>query len=117
MRALASVLLEQQGKSIARSVTGLVAAVEQALVLLWRHLSFFISTESTEQQAGRGSLSMPSQQERDTLRSDASIELPPLLTLLAGLKLSQEDFSTASTHMSFIQMLVRRVKDLVLRDM
>ncbi|KAJ2063225.1 hypothetical protein GGI17_001836 [Coemansia sp. S146] len=117
MRALASVLLEQQGKSIARSVTGLVGAVEQALVLLWRHLSFFISTESTEQQAGRGSLSMPSQQERDTLRSDASIELPPLLTLLAGLKLSQEDFSTASTHMSFIQMLIRRVKDLVLRDM
>ncbi|KAJ2683006.1 hypothetical protein IWW39_005733, partial [Coemansia spiralis] len=116
MRALASVLLEQQGSAIARSVSGMVAAVEQALVLLWRHLSFFINTESNELQAGRGSLAMPSQQERDMLRADAYIELPPLLTLLADLKLTQDEFATAPTHMSFIQMLVRRIKDLVSRD-
>ncbi|KAJ2493830.1 hypothetical protein IWW37_000216 [Coemansia sp. RSA 2050] len=116
MRALASVLLEQQGHTIARSVSSMVAAVEQALVLLWRHLSFFINTESNELQAGRGSLAMPSQQERDMLRADAYIELPPLLTLLADLKLTQDEFAAAPTHMSFIQMLVRRIKDLVSRD-
>ncbi|KAJ2839820.1 hypothetical protein FBU31_000624 [Coemansia sp. 'formosensis'] len=112
MRALAAVLLEQQGQAIAKGVTALVAAVEQALVLLWRHLAFFINVEA--ELPARAS--MPSQQERATLRDDAAITLPPLLTLLADLKLLQDEFASAATHMSFIQMLVRRIKDLVLRD-
>ncbi|KAJ2807698.1 hypothetical protein H4R20_001179, partial [Coemansia guatemalensis] len=125
MRALAEVLLAQQGRRIASSVAILVVTVEQALVLLWRHLSFFVASETAEDSYhgvsnGKNtrlpaSLALPSSQERESLRSDASIALPPLLTLLSEIKLTDE-FSNAATHTSFIQMLVRRIKDLVLRD-
>ncbi|KAJ1796882.1 hypothetical protein LPJ59_003480, partial [Coemansia sp. RSA 2399] len=54
MRALASVLLAQQGQRIGRSITMLVAAVEQALVLLWRHLSYFINTNADNGDLGNG---------------------------------------------------------------
>ncbi|KAJ2077853.1 hypothetical protein H4R24_004871 [Coemansia sp. RSA 988] len=125
MRALAEVLLAQQGRRIASSVAILVITVEQALVLLWRHLSFFVASDVVEDSyhgVGGGkntrlpaSLALPSSQERESLRSDASIALPPLFTLLSEIKLTDE-FANAGTHISFIQMLVRRIKDLVLRD-
>ncbi|KAJ2617293.1 hypothetical protein H4S08_000394 [Coemansia sp. RSA 1365] len=125
MRALAEVLLAQQGRRITSSVAILVVTVEQALVLLWRHLSFFVASETVEDSYLSGSSSkntrlpasfaLPSLQERESLRSDASIALPPLLTLLSEIKLTDE-FASAATHTSFIQMLVRRIKDLVLRD-
>ncbi|KAJ2747947.1 hypothetical protein GGI20_000034 [Coemansia sp. BCRC 34301] len=116
MRELAAKLLTREAQAISASVTALVEAVEQALVLLWRHLSFYINTPSSNDAA----VMMLSHQEREVLRSDASIALPPLLALLADLKLEQDEStnsSSASTHMSFIQMLVRRIKDLVLRDL
>ncbi|KAJ2554586.1 hypothetical protein IWW35_001200 [Coemansia sp. RSA 1878] len=119
MRALASVLLTQQGRRIGRSTSMLVSTVEQALVLLWRHLSFFISVDTAEDSYGgraTGSMALPSAMERDTLRTDASISLPPLLVSLSELKLTNDEFENAATHSSFIQMLVRRIKDLVLRD-
>ncbi|KAJ1666896.1 hypothetical protein EV178_001810 [Coemansia sp. RSA 1646] len=134
MRALASVLLAQQGQRIGRSITMLVAAVEQALVLLWRHLSYFITANADNSDSsnvyGLGSaygssstmnrlpstMSLPSPQERDMLKSDASITLPPIFATLSEIKLTTDEFANASTHTSFIQMLVRRIKDLVLRD-
>ncbi|KAI9502794.1 hypothetical protein BX070DRAFT_152739 [Coemansia spiralis] len=133
MRALSSVLLAQQSQRIGRSVTMIVAAVEQALVLLWRHLSFFLAA-NVDASASSGdlygptsfggmsgnrlpsALAMPSAQERDVLKSDASITLPPIFTNLSEMKLTVDDFASASTHTSFILMLVRRIKDLVLRD-
>ncbi|KAJ2501865.1 hypothetical protein IWW47_003066, partial [Coemansia sp. RSA 2052] len=130
MRELAAVLLTREAQTIAVSIVALVEAVEQALVLLWRHLSFFIggstsssspdlslsSSSSRNATTGQSMLQL-SQQEREILRSDASIALPPLLAQLSDLKLEQDVFATsANTHMSFIQMLVRRTKDLVLRD-
>ncbi|KAJ2321133.1 hypothetical protein GGI00_006111, partial [Coemansia sp. RSA 2681] len=129
MRELAAVLLTREAQTIAVSIVALVEAVEQALVLLWRHLSFFIggstsssspdlssSLSSRNATTGQSMLHL-SQQEREILRSDASIALPPLLAQLSDLKLEQDVFATsANTHMSFIQMLVRRTKDLVLRD-
>ncbi|KAI8324669.1 hypothetical protein GQ54DRAFT_309032 [Martensiomyces pterosporus] len=131
MRALASVLLAQHGQRISRSVTMLAAAVEQALVLLWRHLAYFTSSTNVQSAASDSglygsagapasrlptSMAMPSAQEQEVLKSDASIALPPLLASLSELKLTAEEFASASTHTSFIQMLVRRIKDLVLRD-
>ncbi|KAJ2312061.1 hypothetical protein IWW54_002304, partial [Coemansia sp. RSA 2705] len=119
MRALATVLLTQQAARIARAVSLRVNAVEQALVLLWRHLSFFATVELPDDAyatRARGAMALPSAHERDTLRTDASITLPPLLSTLADLKLTSDDFANAATHTSFIQMLVRRIKDLVLRD-
>ncbi|KAJ2000610.1 hypothetical protein GGI04_004083 [Coemansia thaxteri] len=122
MRALAASVLTAQAQDIARSVAMLLAAVEQALVLLWRHLAFFISPVSPDQEAAVAASArlmatvMPSAQERDSLRTDASIALPPLLSLLADLGLTADELPTAATHSSFIQMLVRRIKDLVLRD-
>ncbi|KAJ1966058.1 hypothetical protein GGI12_000323 [Dipsacomyces acuminosporus] len=131
MRALASALLAQQGQRISRSVTMLASAVEQALVLLWRHLAYFTSSANINGAVSGGdlyasngastsklptSMAMPSAQEQEVLKSDASIALPPLLTSLSELKLTADEFATASTHNSFVQMLVRRIKDLVLRD-
>ncbi|KAJ2355950.1 hypothetical protein GGF43_002377 [Coemansia sp. RSA 2618] len=119
MRALASVLLSQQGRRIGSSISMLVSTVEQALVLLWRHLSFFVTVDTADDSYGSrtaGSMALPSAVERDTLRTDASISLPPLLASLSELKLTGDDFVNAATHSSFIQMLVRRIKDLVLRD-
>ncbi|KAJ2559020.1 hypothetical protein EV175_000527 [Coemansia sp. RSA 1933] len=137
MRALASVLLAQQAQRIGRSITMLVAAVEQALVLLWRHLSYFITVSADGGDSGSGfgfgaggaygtassasnrlssAMALPSVQERDMLKSDASITLPPIFATLSEMKLTTDEFANASTHTSFIQMLVRRIKDLVLRD-
>ncbi|KAJ2852572.1 hypothetical protein IWW36_000201 [Coemansia brasiliensis] len=125
MRSLAAVLLTQQARHIARCSSAQVAAMEQALVLLWRHLSFFITSDIVDDAsyAGSrvsgnvgGSMAMPSLAERDTLRTDASISLPPLLSSLSDLKLTTDELPNYSTHTSFIQMLVRRIKDLVLRD-
>ncbi|KAJ2889795.1 hypothetical protein GGI21_006428 [Coemansia aciculifera] len=105
MRVAAARVLEKQAALI--GVAELLEALEQALVLLWRHLSLFIG--------GGGSVLLLEEQEREMLRSDASIALPPILALLSELKV--DEFGKASaTHVSFIQMLVRRIKDLVLRD-
>ncbi|KAI7829197.1 hypothetical protein BX661DRAFT_197974 [Kickxella alabastrina] len=128
MRALGSVLLTQQAQRIGKSTAMLVSAVEQALVLFWRHLSFFMGGgaaavsnggECVYGSVGRAQSSIvvvPTLQERELLRSDVSITLPPLLTLLSELKLSNDEVANAATHMSFVQMLVRRIKDLVLRE-
>ncbi|KAJ2372153.1 hypothetical protein GGI05_007684, partial [Coemansia sp. RSA 2603] len=126
MRALASVLLTQQAQRISRNTTMLVSAIEQALVLLWRHLSFFTSgandeADSTNSPFGSSRaqpslMAIPLASERETLRSDASISLPPLLSSLSELKFSNDELANAPTHTSFVQMLVRRIKDLVLRD-
>ncbi|KAJ1871815.1 hypothetical protein LPJ55_003575 [Coemansia sp. RSA 990] len=124
MRSLAAVLLTQQARHLARCTSAQVAAMEQALVLLWRHLSFFIASDTVDVPAASrthgsagASMAMPSAADRDTLRTDASISLPPLLSSLSDLKLSADELPNSSTHMSFIQMLLRRIKDLVLRDM
>ncbi|KAJ2781608.1 hypothetical protein GGI15_003172 [Coemansia interrupta] len=126
MRALASVLLTQQAQRISRNTTMLVSAIEQALVLLWRHLSFFTSgmndtvdSAHSPFDGGRAQpslMAVPSAAERETLRSDASISLPPLLASLSELKFSDDELANAATHTSFVQMLVRRIKDMVLRD-
>ncbi|KAJ2665374.1 hypothetical protein IWW48_000263 [Coemansia sp. RSA 1200] len=134
MRALASVLLAQQAQRIGRSVTMLVTAVEQSLVLLWRHLSYFINASADDDNAGNiyglgngyggsnaanrllSSMSQLSPQERDMLKTDASITLPPIFATLSEIKLTTDDFTNASTHTRFMQMLIRRIKDLVLRD-
>ncbi|KAJ1826329.1 hypothetical protein LPJ56_002232, partial [Coemansia sp. RSA 2599] len=127
MRALASVLLLQQAQRVARTTATLVSALEQALVLLWRHFSFFTSQSAADASdlysAGPVSsrpqpspMTAPSEQEREMLKSDASISLPPLLASLSELQFTNDEVPNAATHTSFIQMLVRRIKDLVLRD-
>ncbi|KAJ1727547.1 hypothetical protein LPJ61_004513, partial [Coemansia biformis] len=117
MRALASELLTQQATRIGRSITALVSAAEQALVLLWRHLSFYISDTTDATGSTPSAMALSSANERETLKSDASITLPSLLTSLADLRLTKDELANPASHMSFIQMLARRIKDLVLRDM
>ncbi|KAJ2492924.1 hypothetical protein GGI11_009049, partial [Coemansia sp. RSA 2049] len=105
-----------------------------SLVLLWRHLSYFINASADDDSAGNiyglgngyggsnaanrllSSVSQLSPQERDMLKTDASITLPPILATLSEIKLTADEFSNASTHSRFMQMLIRRIKDLVLRD-
>ncbi|KAJ2723881.1 hypothetical protein GGI07_002344 [Coemansia sp. Benny D115] len=131
IRALAAVLLAQQAKRISKSTALLVSAVQQAIVLIWRHLSFFTSSvvaDASDSLYGVGSsgmaggraktssMAIPTPQEREVLKSDASITLPSLLTLLSELKLTNDEVPNAATHMSFVQMVVRRLKDLILRD-
>ncbi|KAJ2600635.1 hypothetical protein H4R99_003262 [Coemansia sp. RSA 1722] len=127
MRALASVLLSQQAQRVARNTATLISAVEQALVLLWRHISFFTSNLNADSDdlyaTGPASsrhqpspMTIPSAQEREMLKSDASITLPPLLASLSELQFTNDEVPNAATHTSFVQMLVRRIKELVLRD-
>ncbi|KAJ2692993.1 hypothetical protein H4R19_006066, partial [Coemansia spiralis] len=116
MRALASELLTQQAAHIGSSINALVSAAEQALVLLWRHLSYYVA--DMPDAAGRhlSATTMPSVHEREALKSDAAIALPSLLTSLAELRLTKDEVANTASHTSFIQMLARRIKDLVLRD-
>lgn len=121
MRILASTLLTQQAQRVSRSIIMQVSALEQGLVLLWRHLAYYAASSMDSQQPvtmpSSGTNGLPTAQERDILRSDASITLPPLLTSLSEMNLSSDEFASAATHTSFLQMLIRRIKDLVLRDL
>ncbi|KAJ1935592.1 hypothetical protein EC988_008436 [Linderina pennispora] len=130
MRAVASALLAQQGQRIGSSLSLLATTLEQALVLMWRHLVYF--TNSAAAAANDGSavyassyapssrlptqMNMPTLQEQDMLRAAASIQLPPLLSQLSEFKLTEQELVAASGHNTFIQMLVRNMRDLILRD-
>ncbi|KAJ1945731.1 hypothetical protein FBU59_002226, partial [Linderina macrospora] len=132
MRAVASALLAQQGRRIGSSLSLLATTIEQALVLVWRHLAYFTNATAAAAAANDGSamyssgyapnnrlptqMNMPTMQEQDMLRAAIAIQLPPLLSQLAEFKLTEQDLATAATHNSFIQMLVRQMKQLVLSD-
>ncbi|KAJ1921949.1 hypothetical protein H4219_000296 [Mycoemilia scoparia] len=136
IRAIASAHIRNMEKDIKEELTMVSAMLQMSTLLLWRHVDSFLNASSFEGNDVRqtngfssfsqrdryvGGMPVPSYRDRETLLSDATIVLPPLLNSLSQLvenpvtktSLSERN---AGDQVALMRMLIRQIKDMILRD-
>ncbi|KAJ3077070.1 hypothetical protein HK102_005296 [Quaeritorhiza haematococci] len=114
--------LQRDGISRTKAVLSLLYMVEHVLLLLWRHLDFYLhrlrasgARQSSLSTAGGTAADAidAGRMDVENLRTDVATTLLPIVGKLVAIELPKDVIGNVSARSAFIQMLIRRIRELI----
>ncbi|KAI8999574.1 nucleoporin Nup186/Nup192/Nup205 [Gaertneriomyces semiglobifer] len=113
LRQWVFLVLAQERRRTAEEIRASLCVVEQLLLLIWRHLAFFLHKETSLSDSMQEPLQLKSSEERENFRAQARNALMPVLSPLTGLTVPTNIVKNWRNRRRYVQALLMKLEDVL----